>query len=119
MIWHRDRAFQITVDTRRGVIRCPLVLPEVPAPMYRQFREFVAAYQDTERPEHRRVDVGKATVACTNRGGNVSLSMKVLDDDYEYGVRKFIHLIQEIYLGFLTEHFDYQVEAFGLDPDHP
>ena len=121
MVWHRGRRFDVTVDTRRGTIHCPLVLPMVPvrSAMYRQFRAFVKGCQDPGLPDHRRIDSGKATVACANRGGNVSLTMTLSDADYEYGARKFIHLIQEVYLGFLTEHFDYQVEAFDLDPDRP
>jgi|HubBroStandDraft_4_1064222.scaffolds.fasta_scaffold194225_2 hypothetical protein len=121
MIWHRDRAFDLTVDTRRGAIRCPLVLPQIPASsaMYREFREFLKECQSAGRPDHRRIDSSKARATCANRGGDVSLTMTLLDGDYEYGIRKFIHLIQEIYLVFLTEHFDYQVEAFDLDPDHP
>lgn len=121
MIWHRDRPFNLTVDTRRGAIRCPLVLTQLPAgsAMYREFRAFLKACQSADRPEHRRIDNRKARVTCANRGGDVSLTMNIGDADYEYGIRKFIHLIQEIYLVFLSEHFEYQVEAFGLDPDHP
>jgi hypothetical protein len=121
MIWHRGRPFDLTVDTRRGAIHCPLVLPQVPAgsAMYRELRAFLKACQSPDRPEHRRIDNRKVRVACANRGGNVSLTMTIADADYEYAIRKFIHLIQEIYLVFLTEHFEYQVEAFDLDPDHP
>ena len=109
------------VHTRRAAIQCPLVLPDVPArsSLYRQFRVFLQSYQDPGRPEHRRIDHRKARVTCANRGGDVSLRMTVRDADYEYAIRKFVHLIQEIYLVFLMEHFDYQVEAFDLDPDHP
>ena len=37
----------------------------------------------------------------------------------EYAVRKLVHLINEIYLTFLTDgkYFDYLVETFNLDPD--
>ncbi|MBZ5619051.1 MAG: hypothetical protein LAQ69_10055 [Acidobacteriia bacterium] len=121
MIWHRDRPFDLTVDTRRGAIHCPMVLPQVPASsaMYREFRAFLKACQSADRPDHRRIDDRKALVTCANRSGDVSLKMTIRDADYEYGIRKFIHLIQETYLVFLTEHFDYQVEAFDLDPDRP
>jgi len=27
--------------------------------------------------------------------------------------------VQEIFLVFLPDHFEYQVEAFDLDPDYP
>ncbi len=121
IVWHRDRQFDLIVDSRRGTIRCPVVLPQVPAGsgMYRQLRAFLKSCQDPALPEHRRVESCKVRVTCANRGGDVSLTMTLCGGDYEYGVRKFIHLIQEIYLVFLVEHFEYQVEAFDLDPDHP
>ena len=122
MVWHRGRRFDVTVDTRRKTIHCPLVLPMVPvrSAMYRQLprvRESLPGPRSARPSPHRQS--AKLRVACANRGGNVSLTMTLADADYEYGARKFIHLIQEVYLGFLTEHFEYQVEAFDLDPDHP
>ena len=38
-----------------------------------------------------------------------------------YGTRKLIHLVHEIFLEFLAEgkYFEYQIEAFDLDPDRP
>lgn len=121
VVWRYDRRFDIKLDTRRGTLHCPLVLPQVPAgsAMYRRLREFLKACHDPALPEHRRIDSGKVQVACANRGGSVSLSMTICGGDYEYATRKFIHLIQEIYLVFLVEYFEYQVEVFDLDPDHP
>jgi len=121
VVWHRGRPFDIAVDSAKGTIHCPIVLPQVPArsALYRQLRSFLEACQNPSLPEHRRVDRRKVQVACANRGGNVSLTMTIRGSHHEYGARKFIHLIQEIYLVFLTEHFDYQVEAFDLDPDRP
>ena len=65
IVWHRDRRFDLTVDWRRGTLRCPVVLPQVPAgsAMYRQLREFLKACQDGDRPAHRRIDALKAKVA--------------------------------------------------------
>jgi hypothetical protein len=34
-------------------------------------------------------------------------------------VRRFVDLVQEIFLVFLPDYFEYQVEAFDLDPDYP
>ncbi len=121
LVWHRDRPFDVVLDTGKGTIQCPLVLPQVPADseMYRGLKAFIKSRQSEEVPEHRRIDRSKARATCANRGGNVAVTVKVLDGDYEYGVRKFVHLVHEIFLAFLAEHFDYQVEAFGLDPDQP
>lgn len=121
MVWFRNRPYDVTVDTRRGVVRCPLVLPQVPADseMYRKLKAFVKSRQGEEVPPHRRIEPGKARASCANRGGNVALSLTIRDGDYEYSLRKFVHLMQEIFLSFLSEYFDYQVDAFDLDPDRP
>jgi hypothetical protein len=121
VVWHRDRPLDVVVDTRQHRVSCPLLLPQAPADseMYRALREFVRSRQDADLPEHRRIDPGKARAVCANRGGDVSLALKILDGDYEYGVRKFVHLVHEIFVAFLSEYLDYQVEVFELDPDRP
>ena len=56
-----------------------------------------------------------------NRGGDVALTMTVLDADVDYAVNKLVALVNEIYLDFLSSglYFDWLVETFELDPDHP
>ncbi len=121
VLWHRGRSFDIVVDATKHSLHIPLVLPQVPlrSPMYRAFKTFVASRSTTEMPEHRRIDRRKARVAIANTGGNVSVTLTVRDQDYEYGTRKLMHLIHEVFLTFLADYFDYQVEAFELDPDRP
>lgn len=118
-MWHRNRTFDVTVDTRKGIIRCPLVLPEVDAALYAKLKAFLKSRQSEDQPDHRRIEPAKAAITSANRAGNVSVTLTIKDTDYEYGVRKFVNLVHEIFLVFLQEHFDYQVEAFDLDPDSP
>jgi len=56
-----------------------------------------------------------------NRGGTVALTVKALDGDVEYATRGLINLVHEIYLVFLMDgrNYDYMIETFDLDPDHP
>jgi hypothetical protein len=100
-----------------------VVLPEVPArsAMYRELKEFVESRQAANLPAHRRIDRKKARVIPANRGGNVGLTLTLKGADYEYATRKLIHLVHEIYLVFLYDgaYYDYMVEVFNLDPDHP
>jgi len=119
--WHRDRSFDFLVDTAKATLHIPLVLPQVPArsAMYREFKGFLAERSSKEMLAHRRIDSKKARVACGNKGGNVSVTLTVRGGDYEYGARKLIHLIHEVFLTFLQPYFDYQVEVFELDPDRP
>lgn len=119
LLWHRDRVFEFVFDPRRNAMRFPLALPNVPAEMYRELKEFIKARHAAELPDHRRIDSRKAQVTASNRGGNVALSLRVLDGDDEYGARKLIHLVHEIFLTFLLDgrYYEYMVENFDIDPD--
>ena len=119
LLWHRDRVFEFVFDPRRNTMRFPLVLPNIPAEMYRELKSFIKARHAAELPEHRRIDPRKAQVIASNRGGNVALSLRVTGGDDEYGTRKLIHLVHEIYLTFLLDgrYYEYLVENFDLDPD--
>src|SRR6266536_4576054 len=119
MLWHRDRFFELIVDSKRKTLRFPVVLPSVSADssMYAEFKEFVASRQSDELPEHRRISIEKAIVRAGNKGGEVSLTMTLADDDFDYGVRRLIHLVHEIYMVFLYDarYYDYLIDTFDLD----
>jgi hypothetical protein len=119
LLWHRDRVFEFVFDTRRNTMRFPVVLPNVPAEMYRELKEFIKARHAADLPDHRRIDSRKAQVTTSNRGGNVALGLRVRSGDDEYGARKLIHLVHEIFLTFLLDgrYYEYLVENFDLDPD--
>jgi hypothetical protein len=121
IVWHRNQVFDLTVDLQNASVRFPRVLTNVPADsdMYAELKQFIKSRHADELPEHRRIDRGRASVQSYNRGGNVSLVMKVKDGDYEYAVRKFIHLVHEIFMTFLVDgsYHEYMVETFDLDPD--
>jgi hypothetical protein len=121
ILWHRDRLFDLILDTRKKTLRFPVVLPEVPArsSMYREFKEFVGSRHAAGLLEHRRIDPKKAVVRPSNRGGNIALTLTVKNGDYDYATRKLIHLVHEIFLVFLYDgrYYDYLIKTFGLDPD--
>lgn len=120
MMWHRDRLFELVFDSAKATLRFTLVLPNVPpdSAMYREFKKFVRSRQSEELPEHRRIDKKKAEVRPYNRAGNVSLTLKLKDGDYEYGTGKIVNLVHEIFMVFLHDgYFEYMVENFDLDPD--
>lgn len=123
ILWHRDRVFELALDTAKHTLRFPVVLPDIPpkSEMFHALQDFVAERQSGDLPAHRTIDPAKAKVRCVPRGGHVGVTMNVLDDDYEYATRKLIHLVHEIYMVFLIDgpYFEYMVEAFNLDPDRP
>jgi hypothetical protein len=119
--WHRGRVFQLVFDADAGILRLPELLTGIPADstMYEELKAFIRSRQSDDLPDHRRLDTHRVHIRTYNRRGNVSLVLKVKDDDSEYAVRKLVHLINEIYLTFLADgkYFDYLVETFNLDPD--
>jgi len=99
----------------------PRLLPDFNASMTRELKAFLASRGSEELPTHRRIDPKKAAIRCSNWRGNISLTLTLKSNDYEYGIRKLIHLVHEIFLAFLAEgrYYEYQVETFDLDPDRP
>jgi hypothetical protein len=120
MVWHWNRDFDLIFDSNHGIMRFPLLLPDVSgnSKLYRDLKEFIKSRQSAQLPDHRRIDSKKAKVGCSVRGGRVSVALTVRSGDYEYGARKLISLVQEIFLVFLADsYYDYMVDAFELDPD--
>lgn len=119
--WHHDHVFECLLDRRRRTLRFPALLPGAAShdALVGALREYVAARHAPERPEHRRIDEARARAQVRRSGDDLSLTLHVEDDAFEYGTRKLIHLVQEIFLDFLLrgEHYEYLVEAFGLDAD--
>lgn len=121
--WHRAQRFDLVFDKRRQTLRISCVLPRLPSksPMYREFKAWLAARQDPALPAHRRCDSKKAGLKPYNRDGDVALTLTCYDGDLVYSVRALIAVVNEIYQDFLHNgpYFEWQVEAFNLDPDHP
>lgn len=119
MLWHRDRIFELAFDGQKNSLRFPLLLPNVSAEMFQRLRVFLEERLSDDLPEHRRLDRRKVELKAQNRKSNVSLTLTVKDHDVEYGARKLIHLVHEIFLTFLMDgrNYDYMVENFDLDPD--
>jgi len=121
--WHRDQLFQWVWNEARQTLRISCILPAVPAKsaMYRDFRAWLKSRQDDALPDHRRCDGGKIGLRTYNRGGDVALTLRVLDGDVDYAVQKLVSLVNEVYLDFLSSglYFDWLLETFELDPDHP
>lgn len=119
--WHYNRNFIATVDYDAGAIVFDNVLPNVPitSPMYKALQAFVANLASTNTPAHRRIEQASAVVACENREGNVVLRLDLAAGDYEYGLRKIVQAVHEVYFDFLTNgpYYEYQIAQLGLDPD--
>lgn len=121
LLWHYDQIFEFVFDPQKNTMRIPAALTNIPSDseMYQELKEFIKARQSVELPEHRRIDKTKVRVSTANRRNNVTLTLKLKNGDDEYGVKKLIHLMHEIYLIFLMDgrYYQYLVDNFDLDPD--
>lgn len=119
MIWFHDRPFELIVDARKKKILVPALLPRVPENLYRDFKEFIRSRQSASLPDHRRIDKAKVILRCARHQGRASLTLSVKDDDFEYGLRRLIHLIHETFVIFLADgrYQDYAVAELGADSD--
>ena len=121
--WHRAQRFEWVYDVAAQRLRVVCVLPNVTpnSPMHREFKAWLAARRNDSLPDHRRCDRSKMALKCVNRGGQLSVTASLLDGDIDYGVRKMVALVNEIYLDFLSSglYFEWMLETFNLDPDNP
>ncbi len=123
VLWLRDQLFEWRWNDAKKSLRITCVLPQV-APqsaMYRELRSWLKSRQDAALPDHRRCDAQRVALRPYNRGGSVALTLRSLDGDVEYLVRKMVSLVNELYVDFLSSglYLDWQIETFNLDPDNP
>ncbi|MCH8332560.1 hypothetical protein IIC65_01390 [Candidatus Sumerlaeota bacterium] len=117
-VWLNDAAMRLVFDEKQKSLTFKDLLPNIPArsSMDKELRAFVAARSSEALPEHRRSDAKRAEVKCVNRGGNVSIVLKVKKGEFAYGVQKAVNLINEIMLGFLVDgpYYEYMIENFDI-----
>ncbi len=107
-VWLSDRPFVVVVDPARGTIQLKDLLPGLPARSAnaKEIRAFVLARMDPELREHRRIDSNRASIVSPIRNDTMSITMQIRDGDYEYGIRKMLNFVNELF-GYLQL---YQVE---------
>ncbi|MDQ3011464.1 MAG: hypothetical protein M3X11_12260 [Acidobacteriota bacterium] len=115
-VWLLHHQMELTVDTAKHVLRFKQLLPGVPASsaLYAELKIFIRQRHGTALPDHRRVDRNRAEVSCSNRAGLVSISLKVKNNQYAYGVNKIINLVHELFVHLRDAHPDYLVENFDV-----
>src|SRR5262245_56995835 len=83
-VWTMRHQMELIVDTATHTLKFARLLPGVPAKskLYAELKEFIEGRHDRHLPEHRRIDRRRAEVSCTSRGGYVSVSLKVKNNQY-------------------------------------
>lgn len=113
--WLWNLPFQLSFDSRRKALAFKKLLPGVSARSELDIRlkEFIQSRCSEDQVEHRRVDAKRVAIRYSNVRGNVSLAFLISGDNYEYGVRKALNLVNEIFVGFLNVYFpEYVAEHF-------
>jgi hypothetical protein len=113
-VWLGNRPVDFDVDSEKGVLRFNKLLPNVPpkSALYSDVSSFLMSRSDPRLPKHRRVEAGRATVSCTNRAGNVSITLLVKNNQYEYGLKKLVNLVHEVFVQLNDAYSDYLCENF-------
>jgi hypothetical protein len=118
--WLWNLPFQLTFDGKRKALSFKNLLPGVPAgsELNAKLKAFIKSRSANDQPEHRRIDPKRISIRYSNLRGNVSISFQVVGNEYEYGVKKALNLINEIFVGFLNVQFqEYTVEHFRRPED--
>jgi hypothetical protein len=115
-MWGINRQMELSVDESKHELRFKKLLPGVAAnsALYAELRNFINHRHDRELPEHRRIDRRRAEISCANRGGFVSISLKVKRNEYAYGVNRIVNLAHELFLHLKDAHPEYLAENFDV-----
>ena len=121
--WLAGATFRVRLDPRARRLVFSDVLPDVPqrSAMDRALRAWVRERSSARLPAHRRIDPRRLAVACTTRGGKMSIALELrrraastAGADWEYAARKGVALVNEIFHGFLRgPYHEYMVRNFG------
>lgn len=115
-IWLLHHQMHLSVDTVSHTLRFTRLLPAVPAKskMYTELKSFIQQRHDRGLPEHRRIDPRRAEVSCANRGGFVSITLKVKKNQYAYGVNRIVNLVHELFVHLGDAYPEYLMENFDV-----
>ena len=111
-LWLTGQQMTLIYEGKKGTLRFKNLLPNVPSrsAMYLDLKTFLKEKFDGNLPKHRQIDRRLAEVECSNRGGKVSIALKVKRGKYQYGVNKIVNLIHEIFLFLRSSWPDYMWE---------
>lgn len=112
--WMGAKPLQMDIDNEMATLTFKSLLPNVPATsrLYSDLRRLLESRSDGDLPKHRRIDARRAEVLCVNRAGNVSIAIKVRNNQYAYGLNRLVNLVHEIFVQLNDSHPDYMCENF-------
>ena len=114
--WVGDRPLEFDIDTEAALLTFKRLLPNVPSnsALYTDLKRFLKGRCDADLPKHRRIDAKRAEVGWVNRSGNVSITLKVRNNQYAYGFSRLINLVHELFVELNDLHPDYMCSNFDV-----
>ncbi|HEY7547746.1 MAG TPA: hypothetical protein VID27_22805 [Blastocatellia bacterium] len=118
-VWLTPHPVEFVFDAAKRELRFKNLLPNVAArsAMYQDLKNFLQHRQDEELPLHRRIDPNRAEIVCVNRGGKVSLALKVKNNQWAYGVNKAVNLVHEVFVHLREREAEYLTENFNVSDE--
>ena len=114
--WLMKKDYVLEVNPRIRQLSINNLLPGLVYRSYRdsELRTFIANRGSLSIPEHRRVDAERVNLTYKNQKQQVTLVMKMTDEDYVYASSLMFRLINDLFIYLKMYHIDYLQEYFGL-----
>ena len=115
-VWLGNRPLEFGIDTQASLLTFKHLLPNVPShsDLYSDLKDFLKSRCDADVPKHRRIDAKRAEVLWVNRGSNVTITLRVRNNQYAYGFNRLVNLVHEIFVQLNDSHPDYMCENFDV-----
>jgi hypothetical protein len=115
-VWLGDRPLELGIDTEAALLKFKHLLPNVPSnsELYSELKRFLTSRSAEDLPRHRRIDSKRAEVVWMNRSGNVSIALRVRNNQYAYGLNRLINLVHDLFVKLNDSHPEYMCETFDV-----
>jgi hypothetical protein len=115
-VWLGNRPLEFGIDTEAALLTFKRLLPNVASnsALYSDLKRFLKGRCDADLPKHRRIDANRAELIWANRASNVSITLRVRNNQYAYGLKRLINLVHEIFVQLNDSHPDYMYENFDV-----
>jgi len=115
-VWLGSKPLEFCMDTENATLAFKRVLPNVArdSHLYDELKRFLSERGEKALPKHQRIDPKRAEILSVNRAGNVTISIKVKNNQYAYGMKRLVNLVHQVFVRLNDQHPDYMCENFDM-----